>query len=107
MTAEQAMRSDDLYRARHLSLLSVDDLVQDVVTKLTDEGVIDNTYLLFTSDHGFRLGQFRMPEGKWNSYENDLRIPMVIRGPGITKNSTFDYLASNVDTMPTILGLAG
>lgn len=48
-----------------------------------------------------------MPMGKWNVYENDIRIPMVMRGPGIARNSTFDYIASNVDVMPTILGLAG
>lgn len=56
---------------------------------------------------GYRFGQFRMPMGKWNVYENDIRIPMVVRGPGIKPNSSFDYLASNVDVMPTILGLAG
>ena len=48
-----------------------------------------------------------MPMGKWNVYENDIRIPMVIRGPGIQPNSSFDYIGSNVDVMPTILGLAG
>jgi len=48
-----------------------------------------------------------MPEGKWNVYDNDIRIPMVIAGPGIGANTTFDHVASNVDVMPTILGLAG
>ena len=32
---------------------------------------------------GFRFGQFRMPEGKWNAYDNDLRVPFVVRGPGV------------------------
>ena len=59
MTADQAMRSDDLYRARWLSLLSVDDLVGEFVATLTAAGVVDNTYFLFTSDHGFRFGQYR------------------------------------------------
>ncbi len=48
-----------------------------------------------------------MPQGKWNSYDNDLRIPFVIRGPGIEPGATFHQIASQVDTMPTILGLAG
>jgi len=90
-----------------LALLSVDDLVDEVVAEIEAQGVVDNTYFLFTSDHGYQFGQFRMPQGKWNVYDNNLRIPMVIRGPGIAKNSQFDYIASNVDTMPTILGLAG
>ena len=53
------LRSDDLYRARWLSLLSVDDLVGEFVSTLTAAGVIENTYFLFTSDHGFRFGQYR------------------------------------------------
>lgn len=107
MTDEQAQRSDALYRARWLALMSVDDLVDEFVSTLTAAGVAQSTYFLFTSDHGFRFGQYRMPEGKWNTYDNDLRIPMVVRGPGIALNTAFDHVASNVDTMPTILGLAG
>ena len=48
-----------------------------------------------------------MPEGKWNAYENDLRIPFLIRGPGIAPGSTFRGLATQVDVMPTLLDLAG
>ena len=107
MTSEEAMHSDALFRARHQALLAVDDLVAAVHAEVKAAGQLDNTYFLFTSDHGFRLGQFRMPEGKWNVYDNDIRIPMVMAGPGISANSTFDHVASNVDVMPTILGLAG
>ena len=49
---------------------------------------------------GFRFGQFRMPQGKWNVYDNDLRIPWVIAGPGIKPASTFDYVASQVGAVP-------
>ena len=107
MTAEEAMHSDALFRARHQALLAVDDLVAAVHAEVAAAGQLGNTYFLFTSDHGFRLGQFRMPEGKWNVYDNDIRIPMVLAGPGIAPNSTFDHVASNVDVMPTVLGLAG
>jgi N-acetylglucosamine-6-sulfatase len=107
MTDEQRDRSDTLFRARWLSLLSVDDMVEGLVSAVTTLDEIDSTFFLFTSDHGFQLGQFRMPEGKWNAYENDVRIPMVIAGPGIKHGSEFDFIATNVDTMPTVLGLAG
>jgi len=107
LTQEQAERSDALYRARWQSLLSVDDMVEGVVGSVEQMGQLDSTYFIFTSDHGYRFGQMRMPQGKWNSYDNDLRIPFVIRGPGIRPASTFDQVASQVDTMPTVLGLAG
>ena len=46
-----------------------------------------------------------MPQGKWNVYDNDLRIPWVIRGPGIAKNTTFDYVGSQVDTLVVVVVL--
>ena len=107
MTDEQAFHSDALYRARWQSLLSVDDMVEGVVNQVEAMGATKKTYFIFTSDHGYRFGQYRMPQGKWNAYDNDLRIPFVIRGPGIMPGTTFKNIATQVDTMPTILGLAG
>ena len=49
----------------------------------------------------------RLPSCKLNVYENDIRIPMVFRGPGIAAGTKFDLPASNVDVAPTLLGLAG
>ena len=80
MTDEQALHSDALYRARWQSLLSVDDMVEGVVGQVETMGETHKTYFIFSSDHGYRFGQYRMPQGKWNSYDNDLRIPFVIRG---------------------------
>ncbi len=51
------------YRFRWLALLSVDDVISDTVDVIEKAGEIANTYFLFTSDHGFQFGQFRMPEG--------------------------------------------
>lgn len=48
-----------------------------------------------------------MPQGKWNAYENDIRVPFVIRGPNISRGSVReDILGTHVDLMPTLLGLA-
>lgn len=107
ITSEQEQKIDALYRSRWQALLSFDDVVDSVVGELEKLGVADNTYFLSTSDHGYFFGNYRLAQGKWNAYEPDLRIPMVIRGPGIQPGSSFEQLASNVDVMPTILGLAG
>ena len=64
-------------------------------------------YFLATSDHGWNLGQHRLPGGKHNVYDHAVRIPMVMRGPGIKAGTTFELPASNVDVAPTLLGLAG
>ncbi|EDQ90073.1 uncharacterized protein MONBRDRAFT_24514 [Monosiga brevicollis MX1] len=104
---QQEVNMDELYRDRWRSLLSVDDLVESLVNTLAATNQLDRTYILYTSDHGYRFGQFRMPMGKWGLYENDVRIPFVARGPGIPANASRAFLSSNVDVMPTILGLAG
>eukprot|EP00663_Eupelagonemidae_sp_cell21sb_P002896 gene2896-3099_t len=68
---------------------------------------LNNTYVFVTSDHGYNLGHHMMVTSKMQFYEHSLRIPMLFMGPGIRRNSTFDWLGTQVDLAPTILGLAG
>jgi len=94
------------------SLQAVDDLVAGVVNKLsatkTPDGsnALDNTYIFFTSDNGFHHGEHRVPEQKWRPYEEDVRMPLLVRGPGVAAGSTSYKLALNTDYMPTFLDLA-
>lgn len=107
ITEKQADQIDQNFRNRLRTLLSVDDAVAGVVGTLDELNLLDNTYVFFTSDHGYNLGQHRLPFGKHNVYDHAIRIPMVVRGPGIAHNSTFDHPCTNVDIAPTLLGLAG
>ena len=59
-------------------------MVEDVYNILRRKNLLDNTYLFYTSDHGYHLGQFGLPYDKREPYEFDIRIPMMIKGPGIT-----------------------
>lgn len=107
ITAKQAEWTDNLFQNRWRCLLSVDDLIDDVVAEVDALGALGATYFLSTSDHGFNLGQLRLTSCKLNTYDNDIRIPMVIRGPGVAPGSSFWFPASNADVAPTLLGLAG
>ncbi|XP_065829466.1 N-acetylglucosamine-6-sulfatase-like [Oscarella lobularis] len=98
---------DEMFRNRWRALLSVDDLIFAVVQFLKSKGVLDNTYIMMTSDHGYQLGQFRLPMCKMHVYEHDIRVPFLIRGPGIAEGSHFTGIAGNVDIAPTIMELAG
>jgi N-acetylglucosamine-6-sulfatase len=73
---------DNLMRQRWGVLLSIDDLVAGLVQAVDDCGVTNKTYFLFSSDHGYHLGQFRIPIEKMLPYETDIRIPLFIKGPG-------------------------
>ena len=107
LTLTEGQHVDELYVSRLKTLMSVDDLVEDLVQSLEDLSVLSNTYIVFTSDNGYRLGQFRMPQGKLHAYENDIRVPMLVRGPGIPPNISSTLMGTHVDLMPTLLGLAG
>jgi N-acetylglucosamine-6-sulfatase len=107
MSIKEEEETDQLYVSRLKSLMSVDDLVHDLIQVLEDHNLLSDTYVIFTSDNGYHLGQFRMPEGKWQAYEDDIRLPMMIRGPGIELNVSSTLMATHVDLMPTLLGLAG
>lgn len=97
----------DLFRDRWRTLLSVDDLLTDVVKVITDYSALDNTYFVWTSDHGYQLGQYCLPREKHQPYENDIRVPFFIKGPGIQKQVSRSEVVSMVDIAPTLLELAG
>lgn len=98
---------DALYRDRLRSLQSVDDMIGDLVTALRQSGRLDDTYFIFTSDNGFHIGQHRMPPGKNTAYDEDTRVPFIVRGPGVPAGRSVHQLAGNVDVAPTLADLAG
>ena len=68
--------------------------------------MLDNTYIILTSDHGYHLGQFGMPLDKRLPYEFDIRVPFWMAGPNITANQTIHTPILSIDLAPTLLALA-
>ena len=66
-----------------------------------------NTYVFFTSDNGWHHGEHRIPGEKWRPYEEDVHVPLLVRGPGVAAGSTTCKLALNTDYLPTFTDLAG
>jgi arylsulfatase A-like enzyme len=95
------------YRCRLASLRAVDRSVAELVATLRRTEQLKRTLILFTSDNGFLLGQHREAEGKNLPYEEAIRVPLLVRGPGIPGNRTVSTPAANVDLAPTILDAAG
>ncbi len=98
---------DALHEKRVESLQAVDDLVEGVVNKLQAVGVLDNTYVVFTSDNGWYHGEHRIKAGKEPPYEESIRMPLLVRGPGVQAGTTTDKLTLNTDFFPTFTDLAG
>jgi arylsulfatase A-like enzyme len=93
--------------ARRRALLAVDELVAGLVDGLSSTGMLEHTYIVFTSDNGYHLGEHRISEGKGTPYEEAIRIPLVIRGPGVPAGQTIPDLVSQVDLAPTIAAWTG
>jgi N-acetylglucosamine-6-sulfatase len=94
------------YRQGLRSMLSVEDLLEQTIATLQETGELGNTYIFFTSDNGFHLGEHRLPRGKRTSYEEDISVPLMVRGPGVPAGITRQQLVINNDFAPTIANLA-
>jgi arylsulfatase A-like enzyme len=105
LTDEQIGLLDYQYRHRLQSLQAVNDLVAGLLRTLRKTGRLDNTYVFFTSDNGFHLGQHRMKAGKYTPYEEDIRVPLLVRGPGVPAGQTVSAFVLNVDFAPTFAEL--
>lgn len=106
LTAAQQAQIDAIYRKRIQSLQAIDEAVAAIKAALIAKGVYQNTYIIFTGDHGYHLGSHRLLKGKNTHYEEDIKIPLIITGPNVEPQIS-SLLAGNVDIAPTIADLGG
>jgi arylsulfatase A-like enzyme len=107
LTAEQQERIDVHFRDRVRSVQAVDRALGRIRVELRRLGVARNTYVVFSSDNGFHMGQHRLTPGKLTAYDADIRVPLIVAGPGVPASSTVDDVTENVDLCPTFSELGG
>ncbi|MEJ7841868.1 MAG: sulfatase [Rubrobacter sp.] len=88
------------WRDRMEALQDVDDMVGRLVAALREEGSLENTYIVFSSDNGFAMYDNRV-FSKGAPYENSHGVPLIVRGPGVPAGRTDSRLVANVDLAPT------
>ena len=104
----EVVAADAHFRRRWQCMLSVDELVGAVIETMAELSVLSHTYIFFSSDHGFHFHELRLGVGKWNVYDTDTRVPMLVSGPGIHADSVISTLVgSHIDLAATWLALAG
>lgn len=103
-TDKAAVREN--YQQELESLLSVDEAVGRVLGALQRTGELQNTLVIFTSDNGFMHGEHRIRAAKVFAYEPSIRVPLVMRGPGVPTGVRLGQNVANIDLAPTILDAA-
>jgi N-acetylglucosamine-6-sulfatase len=106
-TNEQVSAITSNYRQELEALLSVDDAVASIVATLRRTDQLANTLILFTSDNGFFHGEHRIASGKGFDYEPSIRVPLLIRGPGVPRGLHLKQMVANIDIAPTIVAATG
>ncbi len=102
-TAEQIAHTQRQYCA---AIEAVDDQVGAIVATLERKGMLENTYIVFSSDHGEMLGDHGLYQ-KSVGYEAALRVPLIVAGPGIAEGKETGALVELMDLNPTICEWAG
>jgi len=97
---------DKTYREMRQSLLSVEEAMEALVKTLEETGELHETYIFFTSDNGWFRGEHRIPTEKYAPYEESIRVPLYVRGPGVPRGRRLGQVVGLVDLPPTLLELA-
>jgi N-acetylglucosamine-6-sulfatase len=100
--------SDETIRDRLRMLAAIDEGVGQLFEALEATGQLDDTVLVFTSDHGYWYGEHGLSVERRLAYEEAIRVPLLVRYPRIVSaGSLIDQFALSIDLAPTVLDLAG
>ena len=83
----------------------IDNQIGRVIKRLKSSGELDNTYIIFTSDHGIAVGKHGLM-GKQNLYQHSLKVPFIVSGPNVEKQSSSKGNIYLLDLLPTLCDLA-
>ncbi|GGK96080.1 sulfatase family protein [Mangrovihabitans endophyticus] len=107
LTAEEKGQIDVAFRKRVQAVQSVDRMLASLRQTLTDEGVADRTVVIFNSDNGYHMGDYRLMPGKQTAFDTDIHVPLIAAGPGIPAGATVAQPAENIDLRPTFDEITG
>jgi len=105
---EKVEKGRGLHIQRIQMVQSVNDMLRDLRLTLEETGQADATYVMFTSDNGYHLGEHALFGGKTTAYDHDIRTPLVVRPPGgLATGVSSTALVQNIDILPTLVSVAG
>ncbi|MGA8114240.1 MAG: sulfatase [Actinocatenispora sp.] len=107
LSPRDSRRIDHDFRRRVQSVQAVDDMIGRLQQHLRDQGMAKDTYFVFSSDNGFHMGEYNLRSGKQTAFDTDIRVPLMVTGPGVPAGRRVTRLSSSIDLAPTFEELAG
>ncbi|HEV8338108.1 MAG TPA: sulfatase [bacterium] len=107
LTAARQAQGDEFRRQQLRALQAVDRSIRQVIDALSRTGRLENAVIVFTADNGLSWGEHRWLDRKSCPYEECVRVPFVVRGPGFASGRTEARFVHNIDLAPTFADLAG
>ena len=93
--------------AEYYGMISdMDEKIGEILAALARMGLAEDTIVVYTADHGLSVGQHGLL-GKQNLYDHSVRVPLILRGPGVPGGKQIDALTHTYDVYPTLCELAG
>jgi N-acetylglucosamine-6-sulfatase len=96
-----------VFRRRVQAVQAVDRLVGQIESTLAADGLADDTYLVFSSDNGLHAGQYRLMPGKLTAFDSDIRVPLIVDGPGVAAGARTTAISENIDLAETFAAIGG
>jgi N-acetylglucosamine-6-sulfatase len=103
----QTASIDRKFRMRAQAVQAVDRMIGSIEQELAAKGLARDTYIVFSSDNGLHMGEHRLQPGKLTAFDTDIKVPLVVTGPGVPAGRTVRAMSENVDLCPSFEELAG
>ena len=107
LTPKEQSMIDTAFRKRVQAVQAVDRMIAQLQSTLARAGVAGNTDVVFSSDNGYHMGEYRLTPGKMTAFDTDVRVPLVISGPGVKAGRSVSVPTQNIDLCPTFENIGG
>jgi N-acetylglucosamine-6-sulfatase len=107
LDATEITRLNEAFNLRVEAVQAVDRMIGDLMTKLAANGLDKNTYVIFSSDNGYHMGEHMLEAGKQTAFDTDINVPLIVVGPGVPAGVIDDHVVENIDLCPTFAELGG
>jgi arylsulfatase A-like enzyme len=107
LSKAQVRTINRVFRRRVQAVQAVDRLAGQIESALNADGLANDTYLVFSSDNGLHAGQYRLMPGKLTAFDSDIRVPLIVDGPGVAAGARTMAISENIDLAETFATIGG